>query len=217
MSRVLLRLRKGDEVRYLSHRDMVRAFELALRRAGIPVAYSEGFNPRPRMSFGAAVGVGVTSDDERIVLETAEPQEPAEVMTRLNAQLPKGLEILAAEAVPEEGRRSGSLSELNASKFRITLTCGEDCEGGAIEHAIEEMLASGEIRIMREREGKVREVNIRPYIIGARVSEDDLEVCLRSSDSGGASPKDFMQAIGALTPNLSIERIHRLVQYHADD
>jgi radical SAM-linked protein len=214
MSRVLLRLRKGDEVRYLSHRDMVRAFELALRRAGIPVAYSEGFNPRPRMSFGAAVGVGVTSDDERIVLETAEPQEPAEVMTRLNAQLPKGLEILAAEAVPEEGRRSGSLSELNASRFRITLTCGDV---GAIERAIENILASGEVRVAREREGKVREVNIRPYIIGARVSEDDLEVCLRSSDSGGASPKDFMQAIGALTPNLSIERIHRLVQYHADD
>ena len=212
--RVLLRLVKGPEVKYLSHLDFIRAFERALRRARIPVQYSAGFNPRPRMSFGSAVGVGVTSDDERIVLETAEPQEPAEVMTRLNAQLPKGLEILAAEAVPEEGRRSGSLSELNASKFRITLTCGDV---GAIERAIENILASGEVRVAREREGKVREVNIRPYIIGARVSEDDLEVCLRSSDSGGASPRDFMQAIGALTPNLSIERIHRLAQYHADD
>ena len=79
MNRVMLRLNKGEAVKYISHRDYVRAFEMALRRARVPVAYSSGFNPRANMSFGSAVGVGVESDDERILVELSKPIPPGEV------------------------------------------------------------------------------------------------------------------------------------------
>lgn len=213
MFRVLLKLHKGEEIKYLSHRDVIRAFEFALRRARIDVAYSSGFNPRPRMSFGSAIGVGVTSDDERIVLELASNQDACDIEERLNSQLPDGLQVLETEVV-SDGVKS-PLSELNASQFRITL----ECDSEAINMAIEKILSSDEVRIVREREGKTKEIDIRPYISEINIVKADdrkvvIDVSLRSSDSGGASPKDFVQALRSLVSNLVVRKMHRLRHFH---
>jgi len=215
MSRVLLKLSKGDEVRYLSHLDFVRAFELALRRAEIPVEYSQGFNPRPKMSFGAAIGVGVTSDDERIVLELASPMPPYEVKERLNFSLPGGIRVLDAEAVPE-GVRS-PLSEVRASRFRVDLACDGSCDPSEVEEAVRGLFESDEVIVTRTQKDKTKDVNIRPHLLSARVVEFDagtisLEVDLGFSDSGGAMPRDFVQALQRRMANLSLKRIHRMQQ-----
>ena len=213
MLRVLLRLRKGEEIKYLSHRDVIRAFEFALRRARIDTAYSSGFNPRPRMSFGSAIGVGVTSEDERIVLELASPQ--ADIVERLNSQFPNGLAVLEAEEIPE-GMKS-PLSGLNAVRFRLTLKC----EPAEVNAAIEKLLASDVVKVIREREGKTKEIDIRPYIMEAGVVESGdstavVDICLRVSDSGGGSPKDFVQALGNLVSNMTVRKIHKLSQFHIE-
>ena len=217
MSRVLLKLRKGDRVKYLSHLDLIRAFELALRRARIPVAYSLGFNPRPRMSFGPAVGVGVTSDDERIALELASAEEPSEIRERLNSQLPDGIEVLSAEAVGES-----PLPGPNASQFRIAVLCGGECSPADVARAVEQLMKSAEVRVARVREGKTKEVDIRPFLLQADVTECEgrsvvLNVSVRLGDSGGARPQDFVQALLRLAPNLTVGRIHRSRQFRADD
>lgn len=215
MSRVLLRLRKGEEVKYLSHRDVIRTFEFALRRARIPVAYSAGFNPRPRMSFGSAVGVGVTSDDERIVLELGSPEDPSDVKEKMNSQLPSGLAVLEAEAVPDEGRRGGS-SDLGGSQFQITVT-GDPL---AIDRAIRELFESTEVRVVRVREGVTKEVDIRPHLLQADIVKSEegcvsIQVSLGLGHSGGARPQDFVQALSDKVPNLNVRRIHRLKQFRA--
>jgi len=212
MSRVLLKLRKGDKVKYLSHLNFTRAFEMALRRARVPVAYSSGFNPRPRMSFGSAVGVGVTSDDERIVLELASPENPSDILERLNSQLPEGMEVLSAEAV------EGSPPGLNASQFQIAAACDEGCGPAAVGKAVEELMKSGQIRVVRTREGKTKEIDIRPFLLDADVAECGersvlVNVSLRLGDAGGARPQDFLQALLHLVPNLSLGRIHKLRQF----
>ena len=216
MSHVSLRLRKGDEVKYLSHRDLIRAFELALRRARIAVVYSAGFNPRPRMSFGSAIGVGVTSDDERIVLELLSPDDPSDIMERLNSRLPKGLEVLEAEAVPDGVRRK--VLGLNTSEFQIT--CDGECDAQAVGKAIEELLASSEVRVVRVRgEGETKEVDIRPYVLSADTAECGgcvvINVCLGFGSSGGAGPRDFVLALRKLMSNLGVRKIHRLRQFCA--
>jgi len=215
MSHVLLKLRKGDKVKYISHLDLVRAFELALRRARIPVAYSSGFNPRPRMSFGPAVGVGVTSDDERIALELASPENPSEIRERLNSQLPDGLEVLSAEAA------GGSpMSGLNASRFQVTLACGGECDPAAVGRAVEELMKSAEVRVVRTRDVGTKEVDIRPFLLEADVVECSersalVDVSLRLGNAGGARPQDFVQALLRLVPNFSVRKIRRLRQFHA--
>ncbi|HUV05567.1 MAG TPA: TIGR03936 family radical SAM-associated protein [Armatimonadota bacterium] len=216
MSRVLLKLSKGDKVKYISHLDLIRAFELALRRARIPVAYSSGFNPRPRMSFGPAIGVGVTSDDERIVVELASPEDPSDILEKLNSQLPDGMELLSAEAV-----NGSPLAGPNASRFQIAAVCGGECSPAAVARAVEQLMESAEVRVARVREGKTKEVDIRPFLLQADVTECEgrsvvLNVSLRLGDSGGARPQDFVQALLRLVPNLTVGRIHRLSQFRVD-
>ena len=207
--RVLLRLGKGDEVKYLSHLDFIRAFECALRRARIPVEYSAGFNPRPRMSFGSAVGVGVTSDDERIILELAEPMAASEVKEALNLILPGGIEVLEAEALPEGTKRIVT----TGSQFRLTVRG----DSPAIEKAAGELLESKEIPVIRVRENRTKKLDLRPNLIEARVTGSDgdsvtLEIGLRSGDSGGARPQDFMQALEQKVPNIVLLSVHRIKQ-----
>ena len=216
MSRVLLRFRKGDKAKYISHRDLMRAFDFALRRARIPVAYSLGFNPRPRMSFGSAIGVGVTSDDELIVLELALPLDASDIKGMLNSQLPVGLEVLAVEDVPD-GVKS-PLSGLNASRFQIVVAC----DPTAIGKAIEELLAADEVHVVRTRGDETREIDIRPHLLQVDKTEYKgdsaiIEVSLRSGDSGGAGPQDFLQALRNLAPNFTVKKIHRLKQFRATD
>lgn len=212
MFRVLLRLRKGEQVKYIAHLDLMRAFEHALRRARIPVLYSQGFNPRPKMHMASAIGVGVTSDDEPIVLDLAEHLPAKEVMDRLNRVLPVGMEILGAEEVPE-GVKS-PLSKLNASEYRITLRCPEDLDVRAVHAGLGELLSSGEVRVVRKRDD-TKEVDIRPYILGVDVGECRdgrlvLTTMLQSGSSGGARPQDLVQALADRIQGLDVENIHKL-------
>lgn len=209
MSHVMIRLRKGPEVKYLSHLDFIRAFEHALRRARIPVEYSAGFNPRPRMSFGSAVGVGVTSDDERITLELAAHMSAEDVKEVLNAAFPKGIEVLEAEILPEGAKRT----VLTGSQFRLVVRA----DASAIEAAVNELLESKTIPVTRIRENRTKEIDLRPNLIEAKVTGSDeglvtLEIGLRSGDTGGARPQDFVQAIQHTIPNLVLVSVHRVKQ-----
>jgi len=96
MYRVRIKYRKGEEVKFLSHRDLMRAIERAIRRAGLPIAYSQGFNPHMKISWGRALKVGQASEDEFAVLQFEKFVKPREVLEKLNQTLPRGLEILEA-------------------------------------------------------------------------------------------------------------------------
>ncbi|MHB0913761.1 MAG: TIGR03936 family radical SAM-associated protein [Armatimonadota bacterium] len=201
MPRVLLTLRKGEEVKYLSHRDFVRAFEFAQRRARIPVAYSEGFNPRPRMSFGQATSLGATSDDERIVVDLTRP-EP-KIAEKLNRELPPGMKVLSSEVMPDGAK---PLAGLTASEFRIKF-CADPV---ALKQAVSELLAAKEVRAARIRDGRKKEIDIRPHILSAEVSDSEVTVSLSSE---GAGPRDFVSALAEKVSGLIVEKVHRVRQY----
>ena len=99
MQRIKIRYTKGEAVKYISHRDLMRAFQRAARRAEIPVAYSQGFNPHMKISWGNALKVGATSEGEFAEIQLEKWIKPQELMERLNRQLPPGLEILEANLV----------------------------------------------------------------------------------------------------------------------
>lgn len=96
MQRIKLKYSKGEEVKFIGHRDLMRAFQRAIRRAGLPIAYSQGFNPHMKISWGNALKVGATSAAETATLQIDGWIHPDEVKARLNQTLPKGLEILDA-------------------------------------------------------------------------------------------------------------------------
>ncbi|MEA4888079.1 MAG: TIGR03936 family radical SAM-associated protein [Clostridiaceae bacterium] len=100
-----LRLRYGrqEPAVWLAHLDMMRTFERSVRRAGLPVAYSQGYNPRPQLSFALPIGVGLATLDDYVDVMMTEPVDAKTAIQQLNRNLPKGLFIMDAQPVPEEG------------------------------------------------------------------------------------------------------------------
>jgi radical SAM-linked protein len=96
MKKIKIKYTKGEEVKYISHRDLMRVFQRALRRSEIPMVYSQGFNPHMRISWGQALKVGQSSDNEYAVIQVEGHVKHREVMDKLNQTLPPGIEILDA-------------------------------------------------------------------------------------------------------------------------
>ena len=99
MQRLRIRLSRGEEIKFISHLDIMRLWERALRRAQIPLAYSEGFNPHPRISLAAPLPVGVTSEAELMDVFTIKWVSPHWFAAMINEQLPPGMEILEVYSI----------------------------------------------------------------------------------------------------------------------
>jgi radical SAM-linked protein len=99
MQRIQIKYTKGETVKFISHRDLMRVFQRAIRRADLPAAYSQGFNPHMKISWGQALKVGATSKGEEAIIQIEGWIRPPELKTRLNQHLPPGIEILEAFVV----------------------------------------------------------------------------------------------------------------------
>lgn len=99
MQHIKIKYRKGEQVKYISHRDLMRAVQRAIRRAGLPIAYSQGFNPHMKISWGNALKVGATSESEYATLQIDGWINPEKIVALLNTKLPPGLEVLEAAVV----------------------------------------------------------------------------------------------------------------------
>ena len=97
MSKYILTFEKSGYIRYTSHLDMVRLFQRAIRRSGIILAYSQGFNPHPKMSFALPLSLGYTGKKELLEIETREEYSLHDLKNRLNEVLPGGIQIVDAE------------------------------------------------------------------------------------------------------------------------
>ena len=165
--RVRLRFAKLGKVRFTSHRDVARIWERALRRARLGVAMTEGFRPRPKLSFGLALSTGHESLAEYLDVELAEPLDEAGVADlpgRLSPELPVGIDVLAA-AVVEPGR--DSLQEaVRSCRWRI-----EVLGVGPVEarRQVEAALAADELVVTRQRKGRNVTDDLRPAVLGLTV------------------------------------------------
>ncbi|MFE2676235.1 TIGR03936 family radical SAM-associated protein, partial [Streptomyces hygroscopicus] len=117
MQRIRLRYTKRGRLRFTSHRDFQRAFERALRRAEVPMAYSAGFTPHPKVSYANAAPTGTGSEAEYLEIQLTEARDPETLRVLLDASLPVGLDI--TDAV--EARTPGLADRLQASVWEIRL------------------------------------------------------------------------------------------------
>ena len=99
MQRIKIKYTKGKEIKFISHRDLMRVFIRAIRRAELPIAYSQGFNPHMKISWGQALKLGKTSEEEYATLQFDGWVKPQTVMEKLNQQLPPGIEILESSVI----------------------------------------------------------------------------------------------------------------------
>ncbi|WP_299527435.1 TIGR03936 family radical SAM-associated protein [uncultured Streptomyces sp.] len=171
MQRIRLRYTKRGRLRFTSHRDFQRAFERALRRSEVPMAYSAGFTPHPKVSYANAAPTGTGSEAEFLEIALTEARDPAVLRELLNESLPDGLDI--TDAV--EARTSGLADRLTASVWEMRV------EGVTVEEAgraVSAFLAAGTVEVQRRAKNGMRTFD-------ARAAVASLEALHAESDRPG--------------------------------
>ena len=167
-----IRYAKRGRLRFTSHRDFSRAFERAVVRAQIPMAYSSGFNPHPRISYAGASPTGSASEAEYLEIGLAEERDPAEVARVLDESLPDGLDVLDVVVTA-----SGSLTDrLEASHWRITLAGTDPAQA---DEAVRAFLAAAEVPVERMTKKGLRQFDAREPVVslGSRAAPDSGGPC----------------------------------------
>ena len=182
--------RIDGDIRFISHNDMMRAFSRACARAGLPVCFTEGFNPRIRLSLPFPRPIGQCSDVERLVLDLSERIDEAGLLERLQSQVPDGIGLRRAAAIE-------SLKPCQPTwvRYRIGIA---PADREAIASLAEALLSSGPISItrVRHRDGRSRVVDIRPFIDAIDVTDDAIVVSVFVTSAGSAAPTEVCQALG---------------------
>jgi radical SAM-linked protein len=212
--KLLITFRKSESARWLGHLDILRTFERAIRRSELPIAFTTGFNPREKIAFASALSVGVTGDEELATLEFTEALQPDSVVSRLNSKLPAGIQLTSAREIPDAGSRD-LLNSFDRAEIQVVCVCPPGLELSAVADCASRLLTSTELPIQREREGKVKEVDIRPLIheIRAEAVEGErlaLTMILALGSEGTAKPQEIVGLLACDIPGISVRRVHRM-------
>lgn len=185
--RVRIRFRKQGDLRLISHRDLVRTMERLFRRAGVVVRLSEGFHPKPRMSFPSAMGLGITGLDEVMEVDLQEELPPPQLLAALAAQAPAGLTFHAADVVPTGTRKA----QLRSLTYEVPVPPYRRAD---LPAAASRLLAAESWPIART--GRDAPVDVRPTIEDLQVGEERLCMRLLATNEAGARPRDVLAALG---------------------
>ena len=155
-----MQITKDRDIRFISHLEYVRTIERAIRRAKLPAAYSEGFNPHLKFSLASALGVGVVSYTEFVEIELAEPVEIEAAARALDKALPRGIRVLAADAVANN--TAALMAEAAGASYVVTLPYDK-----GISEAVENYNDAVELLFKKaapKRKEKFKEIDVKFYI-----------------------------------------------------
>ncbi|HEY1753607.1 MAG TPA: TIGR03936 family radical SAM-associated protein [Caulobacteraceae bacterium] len=190
VQKLRVRYAKRGRLRFTSHRDFARAFERAIRRAGLPIAYSAGFNPHPKVSYAGAAPTGVASEAEYLEIGLAKECDTAAVRDALDAALPPGLDIL--EVVDAAASPAKSLNDLiEASFWQIVLP---GVPAATIGAAVKALLAVETAPVERPTKDGSRTVDVRAALVSAVVAGDDPAAVASAAADPPDSAKPQMNA-----------------------
>jgi len=207
--RLRITFSRGDDLKYITHLDLMRLWERALRRADIPVAYSEGFSPHPQISLAAPLPVGTTSDGELMDVFLDRPMTPGAAIRAVSGQLPPAIEVRAVEEV---GLALPSLqADVRFAEYDVDVAAGLDDALAAVEH----FLAAESIPWEHRRESETRSYDIRALVESIAAVEAGpglmrLRMRLRNDNNGSGRADQVVAALGLGTP-LHVHRTRLLL------
>lgn len=200
LSNYVLKYSRDARVRYISHLDFMRMFHRTVRRAGLDMTFSKGFNPHPVMTVAMPLSVGVTSDCEYMKIGFEGELTEAEITERINAAFPKGYKILAA--VKTEGKQH-DFAKLDRAVYTAELEySGEGfCE--------KEFLANKELVVMKKTKSGEKESDIRPYIYDFSVLEKadgrmTIKMCIAAGNTYNLKVESVIEAMKKYTDGFDV-------------
>ncbi len=200
--RVRVTFGKVGMTRFIGHLDLAKAWERVLRRAEIPLEYTQGFNPRPRMQFAAALPVGVTSEDERVdiwLTERLAGDFPDEWIARLNAASPAGLPVYALAEVPI---KAAALPTLVTSAEYVITPQDPALPLDELAGRAAALLAADRIERVRNK----KSYDLRPLILDLAVADGALVARLVAGDRGTGRADELIDALGVRMEQVAVHR-----------
>ncbi|MFC1957691.1 TIGR03936 family radical SAM-associated protein [Chloroflexota bacterium] len=213
MQRLRIRLSRGEAIKFISHLDIMRLWERALRRAQIPLAYSEGFSPHPRISLAAPLPVGVTSEAELMDVFVSKWVSPHWFITAASQQMPAGIEILEVYQI---ALTMPSLqSRVRYAEYRVGVKTEEGPDD--IESAISSLLSVEYLPWYHLRDTGRRSYDLRALIDSLWCIEQCHSSCtlgmrLRCDSNGSGRPEQVVSALGFTTYPQSIRRTKLILE-----
>lgn len=183
-TRIRIRFTKSDDLRWISHRDLARLWERLLRRANLDLAFTQGFHPKPKLSFPSALTLGIEALDEVIELELVGQHDLAQVQQRIQQQMPAGMELIRLD------RQVGKTRLLGAS-YKLVLA---DELLQPTQLRIEEILSAGSVVALRE--GKQVECSCRDPHFEIKLEGNSLIFSIPAAEHGASlRPSELLQQL----------------------
>lgn len=167
-----MKFAKTGRAKYISHLDLMRCFQRCIRRAELPIAYSEGFHPHMLIVFAAALSLGFESECEIIEIQLSEELSFDEVKDRMNAILPEGIEVLSCYAPKHK------MGQMGYAEYKVTLPCDDS---GRLLSQWNEFMAQEKILVEKKTKRGFKEIDLKEQTEpqGAEAAEEGLRLYLR--------------------------------------
>ena len=213
MQRLRIRFSRGEEIKFISHLDIMRLWQRTLHRAGIPLAYSEGFSPHPRISLAAPLQVDVTSQAELMDISCTKWVSPHFFTDAVNQQLPTGIKILQVYAVAPT--MPSLQSQVSFSEYEVQIETEKDKPD--IESALASLLSARQLPWHHERDTGTHSYDLRALIdelrlVGWHKGYCTIGMRLRCDNSGSGRPEQVAAALGFKSYPKSIHRTRLILK-----
>jgi radical SAM-linked protein len=186
-NRYRIRFAKQGDLRFIGHRDLLRTMERLFRRAGLQLSMTEGFHPKPRISFPSALAVGIVGAREIMELELAEDLAPGRLLESLQAHSPPGLDFADVELLAQGAKKQS----VETVTYEIEIPPERQA---ALQSAIDELLASSSRPI--HRAGRAAPIDLRPLIVNLQLADDKLRATLRTPQQASVRPRELLTTLG---------------------
>lgn len=204
--RALIRFGKQPRLRFISHLDLQRFFQRAVNRTGLPIAYSQGFNPHPVMSFGSALALGWTSEYEVIDIKLSAPMGRKRTEDAVRAALPEDLPVLEVRMVDD--RHAAPMALVRMADYRVTLT-GETAP--AVIAQIPEFMARDHVEAVKKTKSGEKTIDARSMVIGLEPLSDGFSARLMLTERDSMKPDLLIDILcGMAGVDAPQARIHRV-------
>ena len=197
-----IKFSKLENLMYISHLEVIKTLRRLIRRAELPAAFSQGYNPRINLAVGPPLAVGLISKGEYFDLELTEEMEPEKLVAALNSASPKDLNFLKAVAIPDNIRSLSSL--LDTAIYTINFEYKETKSLEAEKEMLDKFMNQEEIMIIRHRRKKSdREIDLKKRIFSAEITEKNKwKFAVVTGSRGNVRPEELNRALRKIHPEI---------------
>ncbi len=188
---IRIKFQKYGAMKFISHLDVMRYFQKAIRRAKIDICFSEGFSPHMIMSFASPLSLGVTSEAEYMDIRVKEASSSDQIKASLNQTMAEGIDVLSVRLLPENSKNAMSL--VAAADYEIRFREDAKPEAGW-EAKFLEFLKSPEIRLLKKTKKGEQEVDIRPWIYQCAAADGVIMLQAAAGSVHNLKPELLIQA-----------------------